>query len=80
MILVVLSLYYVLDMSLSVFENRLNVQTFLTGYLAKRPRAIAGFTHKCLLLSILGQKKTATAPMSNYGFSYPYFIPVRPSL
>lgn len=52
----------------AVFENRLNVQTFLVGDLAKRPRAIAGFTHKCLLLSILGQKKTATAPTSNYGF------------
>ena len=52
----------------AVFENRLNVQTFLAGDLAKRPCAVAGFTHKCLLLSILGQKKAATAPMSNYGF------------
>lgn len=49
-------------------KDGVNVKSFVSANLGKRPRTVVGFTHIILLLSILRQKKTATAPMSNYGF------------
>ena len=54
--------------SAAVSKNCADVQSFFFGDLLKGPRAVSGFTHSKLLLSILGQKKTAITPMSNYGF------------
>ena len=54
--------------SAAVSKNRADIQSFFFGDLLKGPRAVAGFTHSKLLLSIWGQKKAAITPMSNYGF------------
>ena len=54
--------------SAAVSKNRADVQSLFFWDLLKGPRAVAGFTHSKLLLSIWGQKKAAITPMSNYGF------------